>query len=138
MADDNIQYDDAYQYLDDKAQQVADEVLKVCMVYDSDDFFTVFVQIFLAAAALMSLWIKRQNEIPKRKFKTWFLDCSKQGIGAVYAHVCNMVRIVSRLGSGPIGLIFSLRHDTTICKASSHNDPFLNNDTIFSLLPQLL
>ena len=106
MADDNIQYDDAlsqftyddaYIFDDDRAQQVVDEVLNVCLVYDSDDWFTIFVQLFLAFAALMSLWIKRQNEIPKRKFRTWFLDCSKQGVGAVYAHICNMVRILYRM-----------------------------------------
>jgi hypothetical protein len=80
-----------YQFLDDDAAEVAEQVEKVCKVYDSEDFFTVFVQMLLAFFALLSLWFKRQNERPKRKFKTWFLDVSKQGLGACYAHILNMV-----------------------------------------------
>jgi hypothetical protein len=82
MADDDAVYADDY---------VEDQLEEVCKVYDSDDFFTVAVQLVLAAAALISLWFKRQYERPKRTFRTWFLDVSKQGIGACYAHVCNMV-----------------------------------------------
>lgn len=93
MADDNIAYDDYnfHEYDDYAQQEVANQVVKVCKVYDSEDFFTVFVQLLLAFFALMSLWFKRQNEIPKRKFRTWFLDVSKQGVGACYAHVLNMI-----------------------------------------------
>jgi hypothetical protein len=76
-----------YEFVDDDTSQVE----KVCKVYDSEDFFTIFVQLLLAFFALMSLWFKRQSERPKRKFKTWFLDVSKQGLGACYAHVLNMV-----------------------------------------------
>ena len=64
----------------------------VCKVYDKDDFFTVTVQMLLALLALLSLWFKRQQERPRRTFTTWFLDISKQAIGACYAHVLNMVR----------------------------------------------
>ena len=74
--------DDAIEYDDDR----------VCKVYDKEDFFTVFVQLMLAAFALFSLWFKRQRESPKRTFRTWFLDVAKQGVGAIYAHVLNMVR----------------------------------------------
>ena len=63
----------------------------VCKVYDKDDFFTVFVQLMLAVFALGSLWFKRMYEQPRRKFLTWFYDVSKQGFGACYAHVLNMV-----------------------------------------------
>lgn len=62
----------------------------VCRVYDKDDFFTVFVQILLGCLALMSLYIKRLQEVPRRTFKTWFMDVMKQGFGAVYAHILNM------------------------------------------------
>lgn len=65
--------------------------LNVCKVYSVEDQFTAFVQFLLAVFALASLYIKRQQEQPRRKFWTWFLDVSKQGIGAVYAHVLNMV-----------------------------------------------
>lgn len=92
MANDDQQQqvdDDVYQPNDDDF--VSSEVAKVCKVYDKEDFFTVFVQLLLALFALLSLWFKRQNERPRRKFRTWFLDISKQGLGACYAHVCNMV-----------------------------------------------
>lgn len=84
MADDNYQDNDGNG--------------EVCKIYDNDDFFTVFVQILLALFALASLWIKRMSEKPKRKFMTWWLDISKQGFGACYAHVLNMViaAVISR------------------------------------------
>jgi STIMATE family len=63
----------------------------VCMIYDRNDFFTVGVQMLLALAAVASLWWKRLREHPKRTFLTWFLDVSKQGLGACYAHVLNML-----------------------------------------------
>jgi STIMATE family len=62
----------------------------VCMIYDKNDFFTVGVQMALALAAIASLWWKRLREHPQRTFRTWFLDVSKQGLGACYAHVMNM------------------------------------------------
>jgi len=71
--------------------EVSEQVEKVCKVYDSEDFFTIFVQLLLAFFALLSLWFKRQSERPRRKFRTWFLDISKQGLGACYAHVLNMI-----------------------------------------------
>lgn len=64
---------------------------EVCMVFSTEDKFTSFVQFMLACFALLSLYFKRQQEYPRRKFKTWSLDVSKQGIGAVYAHILNMV-----------------------------------------------
>mmetsp|Transcript_4235 Transcript_4235/g.10057 ORF Transcript_4235/g.10057 Transcript_4235/m.10057 type:complete len:284 (-) Transcript_4235:330-1181(-) len=100
MADDNVEYDDAYQQQYD--DNVAEQAYKVCKVYDSEDFFTVFVQLLLAFFALLSLWFKRQKETPKRKFRTWFLDCSKQGVGACYAHVCNMIIAAIIVNNGEI------------------------------------
>ena len=64
---------------------------RTCRVYDHNDFFTVFVQLLLAAFALASLYLKRMKEVPRRTFSTWALDVGKQGVGACYAHVCNMV-----------------------------------------------
>jgi len=66
------------------------DIAAYCKVYDDGDPFTVYVQFFLAAAALMSLWFKRRSETPMRSFRTWFLDVTKMGTGAVYAHVANM------------------------------------------------
>jgi len=68
-----------------------DEDEEVCLVYSAEDSFTSFVQFLLACFALASLYLKRQQEVPRRKFRTWFLDVSKQGIGAIYAHILNMV-----------------------------------------------
>lgn len=99
-----------------------------CVVYSVDDSFTSWVQAILALIALLSLYLKRHFERPKRTFITWFLDTSKQGIGAVYAHVSNMLiaSVISDISYGfelkdecawyaisflvdtSIGLIFSL------------------------------
>ncbi|KAK1732460.1 STIMATE family protein [Skeletonema marinoi] len=67
------------------------EAEPVCQIYSKEDTFTSFVQGLLAAFALASLWVKRQQEKPRRKFLTWFLDVSKQAFGACYAHVLNMI-----------------------------------------------
>jgi len=85
MADDDLYDDD--QYVEYNGNQMNDQI---CLVYDEEDSFTSFVQLLLAVMALASLYIKRQQEVPRRNFETWFLDISKQGIGAVYAHVLNM------------------------------------------------
>lgn len=68
---------------------------RTCRVYDGDDSFTALVQIILALFALGSLYLKRMKEVPRRTMKTWALDVGKQGIGASYAHVCNMVRLAT-------------------------------------------
>jgi len=67
------------------------ETEEVCQIYSKEDAFTSFVQAMLAAFALASLWVKRLQEKPQRKFLTWFLDVSKQAFGACYAHVLNMI-----------------------------------------------
>lgn len=71
---------------------------KICRVYDNNDFFTIFVQMVLAFIALASLYIKRMQEVPRRLFHVWLMDVSKQGLGAGYAHVLNMIiaAVISR------------------------------------------
>jgi hypothetical protein len=66
---------------------------RYCKIYDREDFFTVLVQMILAVLALLSLYFKRLQEVPRRTFRTWSLDIGKQALGACYAHVLNMVRI---------------------------------------------
>mmetsp|Transcript_13680 Transcript_13680/g.15701 ORF Transcript_13680/g.15701 Transcript_13680/m.15701 type:complete len:279 (+) Transcript_13680:56-892(+) len=63
---------------------------QACKVYDGEDQFTIWVQVILAFLALIALYIKRLRETPRRTFNTWFLDVSKQAVGATYAHVLNM------------------------------------------------
>jgi hypothetical protein len=85
----NNNNDDMYYNSDTDEQQQ-----RYCMIYDKTDFFTIFVQMLLACFALGSLWFKRLQEVPRRTFSTWFMDVFKQGLGACYAHVMNMVRYI--------------------------------------------
>jgi hypothetical protein len=89
-AADGQQYDD--QYYNNNANGSSSSS-STCKVYDKSDFFTIAVQLMLAFMALASLYWKRLHERPRRTFRTWFLDVSKQGFGACYAHVMNMVRL---------------------------------------------
>ena len=84
--------DDSVAASDDIWWKFSQKDERTCRVYDGDDTFTAMVQIFLAVFALGSLYLKRMKEVPRRTLKTWALDVGKQGIGASYAHVCNMVR----------------------------------------------
>ena len=102
MANDDGQYNADYSMSDDTVPAsdglwgvFAQKDERICRVYDGDDFFTALVQIFLAVFALGSLYLKRMKEVPRRTMKTWALDVGKQGIGASYAHVCNMVRLAN-------------------------------------------
>lgn len=77
---------------DDGSNNYNGEDQKICKVYDRNDFFTLLVQLVLAFLALASLYIKRLREVPRRTLRTWFLDVTKQAVGACYAHILNMVR----------------------------------------------
>lgn len=77
--------------MDDDSYTTGSSGSEICKVYDRNDFFTVAVQLLLAGFALLSLWFKRQQEVPRRTLSTWSLDVSKQAAGACYAHVLNMV-----------------------------------------------
>jgi hypothetical protein len=94
MADDDNQNDDNQNNNgnDDGGGYDGSSSSQTCMIYDRNDFFTVLVQILLAFFALACLYVKRFQETPRRTFRTWFLDVSKQAFGATYAHVLNMVR----------------------------------------------
>lgn len=52
--------------------------------------FASLVQLSLAAIALATLLYKRHLERPRRPWLVWTLDVSKQGLGALYAHVLNI------------------------------------------------
>ena len=55
------------------------------------DEFAIVIQFFLGVAALSSLLYKRRLEVPKRPWKIWFFDASKQAIGQGLVHVVNVV-----------------------------------------------
>lgn len=52
--------------------------------------FAILVQSSLGALAILSLFYKRQIESPRRPFKIWFFDVSKQLFGAVVVHFLNI------------------------------------------------
>ncbi|KTW28778.1 hypothetical protein T552_01408 [Pneumocystis carinii B80] len=52
--------------------------------------FSLFVQEILGAFVLFSLLIKRHWEYPRRSFRIWFFDVSKQIIGAAVIHILNV------------------------------------------------
>ena len=50
----------------------------------------ILIQLILAAASFSVLIYKRYTERPKRAWKIWFLDTSKQGVSQFLAHVINV------------------------------------------------
>jgi len=52
--------------------------------------FSLFIQFCLGLTALFSLIIKWRCEYPRRTYKIWFFDISKQVIGQLYAHGLNL------------------------------------------------
>jgi len=64
-----------------------DEITKECNLLGNEGIA------FQAGLAFISFWvliIKRQREKPKRSFRVWFLDISKQGFSAATAHSLNL------------------------------------------------
>uniref|UniRef100_A0A7S1BGI7 Uncharacterized protein n=1 Tax=Corethron hystrix TaxID=216773 RepID=A0A7S1BGI7_9STRA len=107
-----------------------DDGLGICRVYSNEDWFTAFVQGLLAFVALMSLWFKRQNEVPRRSFQTWFLDVSKQGVGAVYGHVANM--FISAV------IVYNIRGDNVLDDECAWYAILYLIDTVFGLVLALM
>jgi hypothetical protein len=54
-------------------------------------FAGVVIQIVLAAMSFSVLFYKRYTENPKRPWKIWALDTSKQGISQTLAHFINVM-----------------------------------------------
>lgn len=52
--------------------------------------FGVIVQILLGILSFSVLIFKRQHEYPKRPWKIWALDTSKQGVSQLIAHFINI------------------------------------------------
>lgn len=53
--------------------------------------FADIVQLALGAVAVSTLVFKRFRERPRRPWRIWFMDVSKQGLGALFAHVLNLL-----------------------------------------------
>jgi hypothetical protein len=61
--------------------------------YNSCEIFGVagiLIQIVLATSSFMVLVYKRYHETPKRPWKIWILDTSKQGVSQMLAHFINI------------------------------------------------
>ncbi|OQO11513.1 hypothetical protein B0A48_03240 [Cryoendolithus antarcticus] len=63
--------------------------------------FALIVQGALGGMALLALVYKRFRESPKRPWKIWFFDASKQVLGSMLLHVINL--FMSLLGAGDLG-----------------------------------
>ena len=61
----------------------------VCQLID--DAFSILIQCLLGFFALFSLCVKRITERPKRNFKVFVYDVSKQVVGSLYAHGLNIL-----------------------------------------------
>ena len=64
---------------------------KECELFDN---FGVAMQIVLGFLSFTSLFAKRHYEYPKRSYKIFILDISKQGIGAFWCHNLNLMLAV--------------------------------------------
>jgi len=56
-----------------------------------EGLFADVVQLLLGAVAVSILVCKRYRERPRRPWRIWFMDVSKQGLGALFAHVLNIM-----------------------------------------------
>lgn len=52
--------------------------------------FADVVQLALGLVAVSTLVFKRYRERPRRPWRIWFMDVSKQGLGALFAHILNL------------------------------------------------
>ena len=80
--------------------------------------FALFVQAIMGILVIGSLVYKRQREKPKRKWKIWALDISKQLLGQLFVHILNVVLsdfVASGGGKNPCSLYFlNILVDTTL------------------------
>ncbi|KAJ9477371.1 Vacuolar membrane protein [Pseudozyma hubeiensis] len=80
--------------------------------------FALFVQAIMGILVIGSLVYKRQREKPKRKWKIWALDISKQMLGQLFVHILNVILsdfVASGGGENPCSLYFlNILVDTTV------------------------
>lgn len=79
---------------------------------------SIVTQLLMGAVVLMTLLIKRQRERPRRPWRVWALDVSKQLTGQLMVHMLNvMFSAVGTLqdGRNPCSLYFlNILLDTTL------------------------
>ncbi|ORZ39453.1 Vaculolar membrane protein-domain-containing protein [Catenaria anguillulae PL171] len=64
------------------------------------DHFAIGVQLLMGCIVFLSMLLKRHRESPRRPWRIWFFDISKQGLGASFVHGLNvLVSLVA--GSSP-------------------------------------
>ncbi|PWN53058.1 hypothetical protein IE53DRAFT_310980 [Violaceomyces palustris] len=80
--------------------------------------FALVVQATMGLLVVGSLIYKRQREKPKRKWKIWILDITKQMLGQVFVHTLNVVLsdlVAKEGGNNPCSLYFlNILVDTTL------------------------
>ncbi|KAK0550815.1 hypothetical protein OC846_002351 [Tilletia horrida] len=80
--------------------------------------FALFVQALMGLLVVGSLVLKRQRERPKRPWKIWSLDISKQMLGQLFVHTLNIVlsdAVAHHGKSNPCSLYFlNIAIDTTL------------------------
>lgn len=80
--------------------------------------FALFVQAIMGILVVGSLIYKRQRERPKRKWKIWLLDVTKQMLGQLFVHILNVVFSdagAEQGGDNPCSLYFlNILIDTTL------------------------
>lgn len=68
-----------------------------------DSVFGTFVQVALALIGVCALVVKRNYESPRRAWKIWALDVSKQAVSGVCAHLAGIINsliVEKRTGAG--------------------------------------
>ncbi|KAI9219983.1 vacuolar membrane protein-domain-containing protein [Blastocladiella britannica] len=85
------------------------------------DHFAIGVQMLMGCIVFSSLLVKRYRESPRRTWRVWFFDVSKQGFGAVFVHSLNvLVSLVagaqpdSHSGNPCVYYFLNVAIDTTI------------------------
>lgn len=68
-----------------------DDLEKECELLDN---FAIAMQTILGILSFASLLVKRKWEMPKRSYRIFMLDISKQGCQAAWAHVLNVILAV--------------------------------------------
>lgn len=67
------------------------EYEKECALLDE---FAIWMQVILGVLSFSSLLVKRKWEVPRRSFKIFMLDISKQAVQAFWAHSMNVALAV--------------------------------------------